>query len=233
MTSRAWIWLAALGTIAILLSGCSVPVDSSARVIPADSLPESLRPDFITTTTTLQAPITTTAPVYLLTRQAETTRATVVEVQREVPLNPTVSDVISRLFGEGAVTSAEEAANYITTLTEFKLLSATKVGNMAVINIVNLTPEGVPSDQPYEGDLTEVAAQLVWTATAISGIDRVQILINGQQVTIPTKFGDTQVGASVSRADYANFDPAFEPPSTTTTTTTPATTTESSVTPAP
>ncbi len=232
MTDRARRALAVLGAVAILATGCSVPSDSSASVIPAGSLPESLRPDFTTTTTTLQAPITTTAPVYLLTRQAETTRATVVEVQREVPLNPTITDVISRLFGEGAVTSDEEAANYITTLSEFKLLSAAKVGDMAVIDIVNLTPEGQPSDQPYEGDLTEIAAQLVWTATAFDGIDRVQILINGQEVTIPTKFGDTEVGAAVTRSDYENFDPAFVPPSTTTTTTTtPAITTESPVAP--
>jgi len=209
----------------VLAASCSIPSDSAAQVIPSDSLPESLRPDFTTTTTTLQAPITTLASIFLLTRQAETTRATVVEVQREVPLNPTITDVISRLFGEGAVTTDEEAANYITTLTEFELLDASVSGDMAIINIVNLTPEGTPSDQPFEGDLIEVAAQVVWTATAVNGVNQVQILINGEQVTIPTNHGDTEVGAAVSRADYDRFDPDFEPPSTTTTTSTPPTST--------
>jgi len=218
--------------LTVLASACSIPSDNAAQVISSDSLPESLRPDFTTTTTTIRAPITTMASIYLLTRQAETTRATVVEVQREVPLNPTIGDVISRLFGEGAVTSDEEAANYITTLTEFELLNASTAGDIAIINLVNLTPEGLPSDQPFEGDLIEVAAQLVWTATALSGVNRVQILINGEQVTIPTNHGDTEVGAAVSRADYDRFDPEFEPPSTTTTTSTPPTS-SSPTTPAP
>jgi len=209
----------------VLAASCSIPSDSAAQVIPSDSLPESLRSNFTTTTTTLQAPITALASIFLLARQAETTRATVVEVQREVPLNPTITDVISRLFGEGAVSTEEEAANYITTLTEFELLSATVSGDMAIVDIVNLTPEGTPSDLPFEGDLIEVAAQLVWTATAIDGINRLQILINGKQVTIPTNHGDTEVGAAVSRADYDRFDPDFEPPSTTTTTSTPSSTT--------
>ncbi len=215
--------LGILAIAAVLATGCSVPSDDAATVIASSDLPESLRADFTTTTTTLQAPISTTAPVYLLTRQAETTRATVVEVMREVPLNPTITDVMSRLFGEGAVTSEEEAANYITTLSEFELLSATRAGDLAVIDIVNLTPEGLPSDQPYEGDLIEVAAQVVWTATAIDGVNRVQILINGQQVTIPTNNSDTEVGAPVTRSDYERFDPEFVPPSTSTTTTTIAT----------
>jgi len=230
MTPRHRSWPAILAVLAIVAAGCSVPSDSTAKVIASDSLPESLRPDFTTTTTTLQAPITITVPIYLLTRQAETTRATVVEVQREVPLNPTITDVISRLFGEGAVTTDEEAANYITTLTEFELLSASQVNDMAVIDIVNLTPEGLPSDQPFEGDLIDVAAQVVWTATAIDGIAQVQILINGQEIQIPTNDGDTDVGAPVTRLDYERFDPEFEPPSATTTTTTtnPTATTESS-----
>jgi len=215
--------------LAVAAASCSIPSDSAAQVIPPDSLPESLRPDFTTTTSTLQAPITTLASIFLLTRQAETTRATVVEVQREVPLNPTITDVISRLFGEGAVTPEEEAANYITTLTEFEILNATVSDGLAIIDIVNLTPEGTPSDQPFEGDLTEVAAQLVWTATAFDGVDRVQILISGEQITIPTNHGDTEVGASVSRADYDRFDPDFEPPTTSTTTSVPPT----STTPAP
>ncbi len=210
---------------AVAAASCSIPSDSAAQVIPPDSLPESLRPDFTTTTSTIQAPITTLASIFLLTRQAETTRATVVDVQREVPINPTITDVISRLFGEGAVTAEEEAANYITTLTEFELLDANHSDGLALIDIVNLTPEGTPSDHPFEGDLTEVAAQLVWTATAFDGIDRVQILINGERVIIPTNHGDTEVGASVSRADYDRFDPNFEPPSTTTTTSTPPTST--------
>jgi len=218
---------ASLVGLALLAASCSIPSDDQAQVIASDSLPESLRPDFTTTTTTLQAPITTLASIFLLTRQAETTRATVVEVQREVPLNPTITDVINRLFGEGAVTTDEEAANYITSLTEFELLDASISGDTAIIDIVNLTPEGQPSDQPFEGDLIEVAAQLVWTATAITGVNQVQILIGGEQVTIPTNHGDTEVGSTISRADYDRFDPDFEPPSTTTTTSTPPTSTAS------
>ncbi len=225
---RSRVAFATLTLIAVLSAGCSVPSDSSATLIPSSDLPESLRADFTTTTTTLPAPISTTAPVYLLARQAETTRTTVVEVLREVPLSPTITDIMSRLFGEGAVTADEEAANYITTLTEFELLSATSTGDLAVIDIVNLTPEGLPSDQPFEGDLIGVAAQVVWTATAIEGISRVQILINGQQVTIPTNNSDTEVGAPVTRSDYERFDPNFVPPSTTTTTTAPDTGTSTS-----
>ncbi len=209
-----------LAVSALVAAGCAVPTDNAADIIPADELPESLRPGFTATTTTIEAPITTNVPIFLLTRQAETTRVTVVEVQREVPFNPTITDVISRLFGDGSVTAEEETFNYITTLSEFELLGASNVSSTAVIDIVNLTPEGLPSDQPYEGDLIEVVAQLVWTATEIEGITEVRILINGEQSIIPTNEGDTDVGATVTRLDYELFDPEFVPPSATTTSTT-------------
>lgn len=205
---------------ALIAAACAVPTDNAADVIPVDELPESLRPGFTATTTTIVAPITTNVPIFLLTRQAETTRVTVVAVQREVPFNPTIRDVIDRLFGDGSVTSEEDTLNYITTLSEFELLGASNVSSTAVIDIVNLTPEGLPSDQPYEGDLIEVVAQLVWTATEIEGITEVRILINGEQSIIPSDEGDTDVGATVNRSDYESFDPANEPPSTTTPSTT-------------
>ncbi len=207
--------LAALALAAAAAYGCGLPTDESAQAIDPDELPESLRPGFTaSTTTTVPAPLTKSRSVYLLINPQDIERTIVVEVERQVSRSATLGDVLATLFGEA--TSAEESdAGYFNTLELFEILSATVIDGVATVNIVHLSPEG--EDQPPSADeLRFAAAQLVFTAAATEGIDGVRILLDGQEVSVPTSDADAEPGSVLRTSAYEQFQPDFAPATTTT-----------------
>ena len=207
--------LAALALAAAAAYGCGLPTDENAQAIDPDELPESLRPGFTaSTTTTVPAPLTESRSVYLLTNPQDIERTIVVEVERQVGRSATLGDLLATLFGEA--TSAEESdAGYFNTLELFEILSATVTDGAATVNIVHLSPEG--EDQPPSPDeLRFAAAQLVFTAAATEGIDGVRILLDGQEVSVPTSDADAEPGSVLRTSAYEQFQPDFAPATTTT-----------------
>ena len=207
--------LAALALAAAAAYGCGLPTDDSAQAIDPDELPESLRPGFTaSTTTTVPAPLTEARSVFLLTNPQDIERTIVVEVERQVDRSATLGDVLATLFGEA--TSAEESdAGYFNTLELFEILNATVIDGVATVNIVPLSPEG--EDQPPSADeLRFAAAQLVFTASATEGIDGVRILLDGEEVSIPTSDADVEPGSVLRTSAYEQFQLDFAPATTTT-----------------
>jgi len=207
-----------LAVTVLAAAACSVPTDEAAQEIDPEQLPVSLRPDFTTTTTTtIPAPVTEPAIVYLLEIPPETERRLVVAVSRDVQRGSSIQAVLSTLFSGEVRTEAEQEAGYSNALFELALDSATIDDDVAVIDIIPLTPEGEPSDEPFTGDLIGAAAQLVFTASEYENVTGIRILINGEEVSVPTNDGDAEPGATLTTNDYEQFDPDFVPPSTTTT----------------
>ena len=212
------------------VAACSLPTDESAVAIDADQLPESLRPGTTTTTTTttVAEQLTETAIMYLLESVPNSERRVVREITRDVPLNATLAGVIAMLFGPDVRSEEELELGYSNALFELSLLEATvqSVGNwegdVAVIDIQPLTPEGEPSEEAFTGDLIGAAAQLVFTATAYQGVTGVQILINGTEVPIPTNDRDFDPGEILVRENYERFNPDIPDVVPTTTTVTEA-----------
>ena len=208
-----------LGTAAVILaaavaSGCGLPVDQNAQAIDPEDLPESLRPGFtVSTTTTVAAPLTEARAVYLLTNPQDIERTIVVEVERQVDRSATLADVLATLFGEAA--SAEESdAGYFNTLELFEILSATVINGVATVDIVHLSPEG--EDQPPSADeLRFAAAQLVFTASRAENVEGVRILLDGQEVSVPTSDADAEPGSILWTSAYEQFQPDFAPATTT------------------
>lgn len=198
-----------------LTAGCGLPTDETAQAIDPEELPESLRPGFTaSTTTTVPAPLLTESrAVYLLTNPQDIERTIVVEVERQVNRSATLEDVLATLFGEA--TSPEESdAGYFNTLELFEILSATVDNGVATVDIVHLSPEG--EDQPPSADELEfAAAQLVFTASATEGIDGVRILLDGQEVSVPTSDADAEPGSVLRTSAYEQFQPDFAPATTT------------------
>ncbi len=213
---------AALVAIALLAGACSVPTDDHAEVIDPERLPESLRTDGTTTTTsTVPTPVTQTVTVYLLTQLPESDRQVVAPVTREVPFGADLAGVLLPLFGEGSVSEEETANGLVSSLFEFELLEASvDPSGIATIDIVAVTPDGEPVTEPLQVPLKPVAAQLVWSATEQADVDAVRLLINSEPVAVPTDRGDAEPGEPLTRDDFQIFDPDFVPASTTTTTTT-------------
>ena len=207
--------LAALMLAAIAVWGCGLPTDENAEAIDPEELPESLRPGFTaSTTTTVPAPLTESRPVYLLTNPQDIERTIVVPVERQVDRNATLGDVLASLFGEA--TSVEESdAGYFNTLELFEILSATVLDGVATVDIVHLSPEG--EDQPPSADeLRFAAAQLVFTAAATEGVDGVRILLDGEEVSVPTSDADAEPGSVLRTSAYEQFQADFAPTTTTT-----------------
>ncbi len=208
--------LAALVLAAAAASGCGLPTDDTAQAIDPEELPESLRPGFTaSTTTTIPAPLTESRTVFLLTNPQDIERTIVVEVERQVDRNATLADVLATLFGE-ATSADEQAAGYFNTLELFEILGATVMDGVATVDIVHLSPEGVP---PSADELEFAAAQLVFTAAAAEGVDGIRILLDGEEVSIPTSDADAEPGSVLRTSAYEQFQPDFAP---TTTTTSPA-----------
>ena len=205
--------LAAALTAAAAVPGCSLPTDESAQSIDPEELPESLRPGFTATTTTISpAPLTEARTVYLLINPQDIERTIVVEVKRQVNRAATLGDLLATLFGE--TTSADEqAAGYFNTLELFEIVAATVMDGVATVDIVHLSPEGVP---PSADELEFAAAQLVFTATAAEGVNGVRILLEGEEVSIPTSDADAEPGSVLTTSAYEQFQPDFAPTPTTT-----------------
>ena len=207
--------VAALVLAAAAASGCGLPTDDTAQAIDPDELPESLRPGFTaSTTTTVPAPLTEARTVFLLTNPQDIERTIVVEVERQVDRNATLGDVLATLFGQA--TAAEESdAGYFNTLELFEILSASVIDGVAIVNIVHQSPEG--EDQPPSADeLRFAAAQMVFTASATEGIDGIRILLDGQEVSVPTSDADAEPGSVLRTSAYEQFQPDFAPTATTT-----------------
>ena len=200
---------------AVVAAGCGLPTDETAQAIDPDELPESLRPGFTaSTTTTIPAPLTEARTVFLLTNPQDIERTVVVEVKRQVDRNATLGDVLATLFGE-ATSTEESDAGYFNTLELFEILSATVADGVATVNIVHLSPEG--EDQPPSADeLRFAAAQLVFTASATEGVDGVRILLDGEEVSVPTSDADAEPGSVLRTSAYEQFQPDFAPATTTT-----------------
>ena len=201
--------------LAAAASGCGLPTDQEAQAIDPEDLPESLRPGFTaSTTTTVPAPLTESRTVYLLTNPQDIERTIVVGVERQVDRNSTLADVLATLFGEA--TSAEESdAGYFNTLELFEILSATVADGVATVDIVHLSPEG--EDQPPSADeLRFAAAQLVFTASETESVEGVRLLLDGQEVSVPTSDADAEPGSVLRPSAYEQFQPDFAPATTTT-----------------
>lgn len=210
-----WLAALALALAAVASSGCGLPTDENAQAIDPEDLPETLRPGFTaTTTTTVPAPLTVSRPVYLLTNPQDIERTVVVEVERQVDRNASLADVLASLFGE-ATLAEESDAGYFNTLELFEILSATVIDGVATVDIVHLSPEGEDS-APSADELRFAAAQLVFTAAATEGVDGVRILLDGEEVSVPTSDADAEPGSVLRTGAYEQFQPGFAPATTTT-----------------
>ena len=196
----------AAAALAVLAGACGIPTDETARAIDSEDLPEALRPGFTAapTTSVPAAPATEPHTVYLLADPPDIERTIVVEAERPVAVGGTVTEVLATLFGQ-TTTAEEQAAGYFNTLELFELTGAAAADGVATIDFAPLSPEDNP---PPADTLKLAAAQLVFTATEIDGIDGVRILLDSTEVSIPTSDADAEPGAVLRRDNYEQFGPA-------------------------
>lgn len=207
--SRGGLVLAAVTAVAVVAGagGCGVQLDEEPRPLAVESVPYGLlepagsAPSVSTDT----LPATDESPavsVFLVDNDGY-----LVEVRRPVAAEPGVEQAVESLLAP--VTDAERDAGLATAVASTTGLRRVirPDGSLVTIDLSS----GVDDVSP---DIVQVAlAQLVYTVTAVPGVDRVLFQVDGQAREVPTGQGQS-TAEPLSRLDYRQL---LRPPTTTTT----------------
>lgn len=181
--------LAAVAIAVIALSACGVPEDRSPEELSADEVPfDLLTPPVSTTTTIVDLPPEREAELYFLDADGNIAPRT-----REVAdRSPTT--VLETLFGTEAADVPSGFSSAIPAGTELLALSEIEDGTLTV----DLSEEFLS----IEGErFIAAVAQVVYTATGLSGVDAVAFRVEGESSDVPNEDG-AQQSQPVSRLDY-------------------------------
>jgi len=187
---------AALKAVAVLVSGgllsaCGVGVDASPVRVSPSRVPFGLLRHSTPTTTP-------TGPGQYVTIYLEGPQR-LVAVSREVPAPVTAARVL-RALGAGP-TSTEAAAGLQSPISTAAPLTLFRVGPTSVtVNVASSFTSLAGADQAI------AVAQLVFTLTALPGIESVSVRIDGKKAKVPTGKGTLRRGP-LDRADYSTVAP--------------------------
>lgn len=187
--------------IGSVLIGCGIPQESEPRAVAPERIPAEL--SGVTTPPVTNEPTGVRYPVYMLTTAADGDSAVLVEhpVIFDGPDTPSPSSMVSRLFQTVPVELDPGVFNRIPPELGLAGGSTGFVvdGDLARITL-NDAIENVQAESFFQA-----VAQIVFTATEVGGIERVQLLDEeGDPIEIPLGDGSDDV---VTRADFSALDP--------------------------
>lgn len=206
MARRALTLAIAVISLAGVLAACGVREDDKPREILRPALPRQLfEPNPSSTTTQPPTEHTQYRKLYLV-RGTDTLAETFVGI--ESPRNPADIPrvVIDNLINRPPVTSNSELTSAIPPDT--KLRSVVQHDDVLDIDL-----SGLGTVESTNQRLA--VAQIVFTATAIEGINGVRFLIDGSPTAVPLDESTSEIGATITRDDF----PKLRPGAVTTTTT--------------
>ncbi len=201
MKRRLSFMVACVSLIALAVSGCGVPADSSPREIPAEKVPFELLAPSTTQVPSQSTVETTTAQIYFVGPE----RLVVVNrtVASPLSLGGVIASLTQGVTAEETASGLRSAINPQTTVLNAQITN----DGTAVLNV---------SDAFSGISLKEqilALGQLVYTATALPGVKDVQVSLNSSPVEVPRGDGSL-TRAPIKTSDY----PSLAPASTTTTT---------------
>lgn len=192
--------LAALAVAAVALAACGVPVDSAPSALPKNGVPFGLLGPSAppSTTSTVPSPVEVPVRIYFVGPGGR-----LVAVARDVPVAaPGITTVLGALID--GPTDAEAAAGLQNSVpTQTVVLGATLTSGVATVNLGGTFGQLVGQTQ------IDAVAQIVFTATALPGVNGVSFELNGQAVEVPVASG-----AQVPEATPAQFASLAPAPST-------------------
>ena len=181
----------------VLLGGCGIPVDSQPRDLPDVRSVSTVQGE--TTSIPAQAALAKIFLVNPATGPAKSDRLQVATRQSDLALR----SVMKELLKGPAITDARTLQTAIPPDT---MLKGATVGNDGTAEI--------DLDQSFfnaKGDqLIRAVAQVVFTASATSGVTAVRILVNGANRDWPRGDGTRQTRA-LTVADFAELNPSSQP----------------------
>jgi hypothetical protein len=207
--TRTPVAAAALLGLSLLAAACGITVESQPRSVSAP-IPDALQPDV---TTTIPSPDTEQVEIFLA-RSFED-RMQLAKVMRDIDPDGTVNTILEQVLAGPNLEEQEE--EYISPFIEGSAIIGTALnGTLLEIHLDSL--DGFPQDDSTSNRLAY--AMLVCTATELivgAEIQLVKILVERDgdliPVNIPVSDGElTEEGAPVYCANYATFDPKYQPP---------------------
>lgn len=190
---RALLVLAAAAVV--VGSGCGIPTDAQPRALPRDAVPFGLLDPSTTTSTVAPAPVAgQPAQVFLV--QGER----LVPVERQVP-GPLDLDDVLRLLLAGPTAEEMQAGVHTAIAPPAGVARAWKEGAVARVELNEWFGD-------VEGQQQILAiAQIVFTATALDGVDAVEFQLRDRPVEVTAGDG-TLRGGPLGRQDFASVAPA-------------------------
>ena len=180
---------------ALLLASCGVPTDSEPRVLPAPATP---------------TPEPTTPPVEQIEARIFLLNAEnkVVPVAREISATMPVETVVAALAA-GPTEDEQEAELNSAVPASLQILEAS-VDETGLLRL-----DFTISDEDNPGVNLQAAffAQIVYTVTDLTGIQRVSFFRDGEDVNVPSQEeGDFFAGEPIDPSLYPCFDPNTDAP---------------------
>jgi spore germination protein GerM len=181
----------------LLASACSSPVDSGPKAIRTASIPEGLRVEASsTTTTTVPTGESEEVTVYLIGPPPD---QRLVPVRRRVRSPVTVEKILQKLFTPP--TTAEGVAGLRTAISpDTTVLSAQIENKIVTVDVSKVFAFGDVPDQ------IRAYAQVVFTAVETGSVTGVQFTVNGRRLEVPAGDGSNQ-SAPVGRGSYQDYAP--------------------------
>jgi spore germination protein GerM len=177
-----------------LLGACGVPDDQTPRLVAAEDAPLDLTPS--------TAPVTgegaeDTVAVFFINQDTGRLAAVARPVAERTP-----AEAIEQLL---AGLAADDPGALVTRIPQGTVLLAAPIEGTTLT--LDLGPEGEGGIQGVQGQgQLQAFAQLVQTATGLSGVRDVRFRVGGVPIDAPTDAGVSS--EPVSRDDYASLAPA-------------------------
>ncbi|MGH9263656.1 MAG: GerMN domain-containing protein [Acidimicrobiales bacterium] len=186
-----WRALLPAALLPVLAMGCGVPTDREPRAIPDERVPFGLLDPEPTSTTSAPPTATSTARITVFLVDGDR----LAPVARDVPAPPTPDKALRALLG--GARREEVAANVRTALGAAAGASATAADGLVRVELGTALPSTAGREQVL------AVAQIVYTLTALPGVDAVTFTLSGRAVEVPAGDGTLTSGA-LRRSDYAS-----------------------------
>lgn len=191
---RLWLTLTLVVTV-LVVAACSSPVDSGPKAIRAASIPEGLRTESSSTTTT-SGPTSESeeVTVYLIGQDQR-----LAPVKRRVTSPMTVEKILRKLFTPP--TTAEGVAGFRTAISPDTTVLGARIENKIVtVDVSKVFAFGPVDDQ------IRAYAQVVFTAVETGAVTGVLFAVNGRRLEVPAGDGSNQ-SAPLGRGSYPEYTP--------------------------
>jgi spore germination protein GerM len=188
--------------LVVAVSACGIPSDDEPRALPDGAVDGQVPARNTTPSSSVPNVATTLQKIYLVAGESPGERLTAADVQVEQPSNlaqlPRI--LLERLIQTrpADVDLAGQATNQVPS--DVDVLDATLQPD-GVLDL-NLSPLGIESRR-----LQLVMAQLVFTATSLPNVTGVRVSIDGTPIAVATESGNAEVGAVITKDDYASLNP--------------------------